>query len=738
MQQQSVVDALDLRIHGMSCTACATRIERAVGKIAGVSGVSVHYAAKSAYITYSPEQTTPASIMERIGQLGFQAFLYGKEGDGDAELDSLRVRVFVSMLFTLPLLWTMAHHYEWLSGIPVPLLFQEPLLQFVLAAIIQFFIGMPFYFGAFYALRERVANMDVLVAIGTTAAFAYSYISMMKGGPLYFETSAVVITAVLLGKLLEASASARVMKENDSFASLQANEAVVVRGGSRERVPLVRVRVGDQLVAAVNEPLPADGVIIEGHSSFDESFLTGESALVTRTAGDQVYAGTILRGQELRIRVTALGKATMLSRIAALTRQAQATKSSIGRRVDRISGIFVPVMLLLSLGTLLLWLLWLEPGNWGTASIHALAVLLAACPCALGLAAPISLVLATGKLARRGIVMKEAGALERLAQLDTIVLDKTGTLTEGKPALTEVSALSGSPSALLRVAASAEAGSQHPFAMALKDAARRSGLVLPQSSDYQSFPGKGIEAVVEGKRVEIGNAGFAAERGWQMNRIVLRFAERREAAGETVIYAAIGGECAGAFAFTDQVKRTSTEAVAAMADEGIRLLLATGDHQAAALTVAETTGIARADVYASMLPEHKAELIRKLQADGRVTAMVGDGWNDAPALAAADVGIAMGGGTEAALDAGHMTLLRSRLTGIYEAHQISKLTVRNIRQNLGFALLYNTIIIPFAAFGGIEPWMAGTAMALSSVSVVLNALRLNGQMNRFLRSRGQI
>ncbi|SDW25338.1 cation-translocating P-type ATPase [Paenibacillus sp. CF384] len=733
MQQQRGDQALDLRIHGMSCTACATRIERAVGKLAGVSGVSVHYAAKSAYITFSPEQTTPTSIIERIGQLGFHAFLYGKDGDNSSELDSLKVRVFVAVLFTIPLLWTMVHHYAWLEAIPVPLIIQEPLLQFVLAAIVQFFIGMPFYFGAFYALRERTANMDVLVAIGTTAAFAYSYISMMTGGALYFETSAVVITAVLLGKLLEASASERVMKESDSYASLQTSEAVIIRGGNREKISLAKIRLGDQLIAAVNEPLPTDGIIVEGHSTMDESFLTGESSLVVRSAGDQVYAGTIVRGQELRIRVTATGPDTMLSRIAALTRQAQATKSSIGRRVDRLSAIFVPIMMLLSLATLLLWLIWLEPGDWGKASLHALAVLLAACPCALGLAAPISLVLATGKLARRGVVMKEAGALERLAQLDTIVLDKTGTLTEGKPALTEVSALSGSPSALLRLAASAEANSQHPFAAAIKAAGKRAGLVIPESSAYQAYPGKGIEAVVEGKRIEIGNAAFAAERDWKMNRVLLSFVNRKEELGETVIYAAIDGECAGAFAFTDQVKRSSTDAVSAMAAEGVRILLATGDHSSSAMNVARITGIAQDHVHASMLPEHKAALIRKLQAEGRVIAMAGDGWNDAPALAAADVGIAMGGGTEAALDAGHMTLLRSRLTGIYEAFQISRMTVRNIRQNLGFALLYNSIVIPFAAVGGIEPWMAGTAMALSSVSVVFNALRLNGQMNRFLR-----
>ncbi|QHW29985.1 cation-translocating P-type ATPase [Paenibacillus rhizovicinus] len=733
MQPPVEEEVLDLRIHGMSCTACATRIERAVGKLAGVSGVSVHYAAKSAYITYASGTVSPAGIIERIGQIGFQAFPYGREGEGGSEIDSLKLRVFAGCLLTLPLLWTMAHHYSALRGIPVPAFIEEPVLQLLLASIVQFFIGMPFYFGAYYALRERTANMDVLVAIGTTAAYVYSYAAMLAGGALYFETSAVVITAVLIGKLLEATASERVMKEGDGFASLQAKEAIVVRGGITERIPLDRLRVGDQLLVEANEHLPADGLVIEGESTLDESFLTGESGLVKRAAGDRVFAGTTVRGQALRLQVLATGRNTMLSRIAAITRQAQATKSSIGRRVDRLAAVFVPVMMLLSLGTLLLWLLLLNPGDWKTASIHALAVLLAACPCALGLAAPISLVLATGKLARRGIVLKEASALERLAQLDLIVLDKTGTLTEGKPAVTGVSALNGAPNTLLRLAAAAEERSQHPFADAIRESARRAGLVLPASSAHVAYPGKGIEAIVEGKSIVVGNAALAAERSWSIHRALHGFAEPKEKSGETVVYVFVDGVNTGAFALSDSVKRTSREAVEGLVDEGVHVLLATGDHPSAAAKAAALAGID--DVHASLLPEHKAALIRKLQGDGHVVAMAGDGWNDAPALAAADIGIAMGGGTEAALDAGDMTLLRSRLTGISEALLISRLTVRNIRQNLGFAFLYNAVIIPFAAIGGIEPWMAGTAMALSSVSVVGNALRLNGQMRRKLDRR---
>ena len=604
----------------------------------------------------------------------------------------------------------------------------------MLAAIVQFFIGMPFYFGAFYAIRERMGNMDVLVAVGTTAAFGYSYYAMMSGGALYFETSAVVITAVLLGKLLEATATSRVMQDNEAFHSLQAKDALVLRGGRRERIPVEQIRIGEQLIAEADQLLAADGTVLEGHATVDESFLTGESMPVVKNAGDQVFAGTRVNGSAaLRIQVTATGEDLLLSRIAALTRQAQSTKSSIGRKVDQIAGIFVPIMLLLSASTLLVWLFVLRPGDYGAASVHALAVLLAACPCALGLAAPISLVLASGKLARRGIILKDAGALERLTQLDTIVLDKTGTLTEGHPTVTGISSVLGSPNLLLRLAAAAEEGAQHPFAAAIIAAAKQAGLVIPVAADFCPHPGKGVEAVVEGRRIQIGNIRFTVDQGWQPSQTVLRFAAGKEEKGESVVYAAINGECAGAFSFADPVKRSSIEAVSVLQAQGITIWMATGDHYTAADAAAREAGITLSQ--ASLLPEQKASLIRKLQQEGRTVGMAGDGYNDAPALAAADVGIAMGNGTEAALRAGHLTLIRPRLTGIYEALLISRLTVRNIRQNLGFAFIYNLVVIPFAALGSIEPWMAGTAMALSSVSVVGNALRLHGQMNRTLNRR---
>ncbi|MBW7473196.1 cation-translocating P-type ATPase [Paenibacillus oenotherae] len=734
--KQDGAEWLDLRIQGMSCTACAARIEKVVGRMEGVTEISVHYAARSANIRYAPHIATTKGIVDAITRLGFGAAPFGGHGGSDDnEQGALLARFLLAALLTLPLLWAMAHHYSWLQNVPVPLLLQSPLLQFGLAAIVQFYIGMPFYFRAYYALRERSANMDVLVAVGTTAAFGYSYYAMLAGLPLYFETSAVVISAVLLGKLLEAAASERVMRESEGYAELQSRDAVVVRSGSRQRIPLQQIEAGEQIIAEVERLIPVDGYVVEGHAMVDESFLTGESMPVMKSEGDAVFAGTMVRGgAELLVRVKATQGDTLLGRIAALTRQAQATKSTIGRKVDRLAAIFVPVMIVLSLVTMLLWLLVLKPGDAATAAVHALAVLLAACPCALGLAAPISLVLASGKLARRGIVLKEAGALERLAQLDTIVIDKTGTLTEGKPSLTGMSASYGSAASLLRAAAAVEAGSQHPYADATAEAARLAGLTVPPASAFRSSPGLGVEAIVEGKRVEVGSARYGAGQGWEPGRTEQQFASRQEAAGETVIYIAIDGRCVGAMAFADSLKRSSKEAVAALQAEGVAVLLATGDHSSPAAYAGKAAGIA--EVHASMTPHQKVELIQRLQEEGHVVGMAGDGWNDAPALAAANISFTMGGGTEAALQAGHFTLVQARLTGIVDALHISGLTLRNIRQNLAFAFLYNAVIIPFAAFGGLKPWMAGTAMALSSISVVGNALRLGNQLRRAVERRG--
>ncbi|CAM3929600.1 heavy metal translocating P-type ATPase [Paenibacillus alkaliterrae] len=735
---------IDFAVQGMSCSACAARLEKAVGKMEGVEMAAVSFPLRTAWVQYSPGVLGPAQIAERVKQLGFEALLNETAREGlHKEHLALKLRLAVSALLTLPLLTGMLQHIPLLEPLlaAVPAWLTLPWLQLALASIIQFVIGMPFYFGAYHALRQRSANMDVLVAIGTTAAYFYSHYAVFQDGlfrplssaaahapPLYFETSAVVITAVVLGKYIETKASLRAQQSSNGFNIPQSQLAAVERAGAVVRIQTEFVRAGDIVIVEAGEVIPVDGIVIGGLSAADESLLTGESLPVTKREGDPAWAGTRNESACLRIRTDAAGHDTMINRIQELVRQAQRSKSAIQRNVDAAASWFVPVMLAFALITVILWGVLLDPGNWSRAFVSAIAVLLAACPCALGLAAPISLVIASGRLAKQGIISKEAGALERLAGIQTLIFDKTGTLTEGKPRVSAMLAVKGSRSSLLRLAAAAEAGSSHPLAAAIKREAGKLGLVIPQADQQAFIPGGGVEAVIEGQRFAVGNARFAAERGWKVGKEAAAFAASREAAGETVLYAAVERECNGVIALSDSIKHNARQTVRELKKLGVTALLATGDHESPAQAAAKAAGII--EVHASMLPEQKAALVEKLKNQGKRVAMAGDGWNDAPALATADVGIAMGDGTAAALSAGHMTLLFSRLQVIPEAIRISRLTIRNVRQNLTFAFLYNVIIIPFASFGLLEPWMAGTAMALSSVSVVGNALRLTGQLRR--------
>lgn len=735
---------INFAVQGMSCSACAARIEKAVGKMDGVQMAAVSFPLRTAWVQFKPELLGPMQIAERVKHLGFVAHLNETAIKGlHKEHNMLKLRLTVSAILTLPLLTGMAQHIPLLQPLlaSLPVWLMLPWLQLAFATIIQFVIGMPFYFGAYHALRQRSANMDVLVAIGTTAAYLYSHYVVFQDGlfhpltaasahapPLYFETSAVVITAVLLGKYIEIAASLRAQQGSNGYGMLQSQTAAVERAGEVIRMQTEFVRAGDIVIVEAGEVVPIDGIVCGGLSATDESLLTGESLPVTKREGDHVWAGTRNESARLRIRTEAAGHDTMLNRIQELVRQAQRSKSAIQRNVDAAASWFVPVMLAFALLTVIMWGAILDPGNWSQAFVCAIAVLLAACPCALGLAAPISLVIASGRLATQGIIAKEAGALERLARIQTIIFDKTGTLTEGKPHVSSLLAIKGSRASILRLATAAEAESAHPLAAALRREAGRLGLVIPAAIQHAFTPGGGVEAIIEQQRFAVGNARFAAECDWSINGEAQAFADRRELAGETVLFAASEGKCVGVIAFSDRVKPNARETVKALKELGVSALLATGDHEAPARAAAKAAGIAH--VYSSMLAESKVTLVEELKRQGKRVAMAGDGWNDAPALAAADVGLAMGEGTDAALSAGHMTLLFSRLQAIPEAIKISRLTIRNVRQNLTFAFLYNAFIIPFAAFGLLEPWMAGTAMALSSVSVVGNALRLTGQLRR--------
>lgn len=734
------VTELDFTIQGMSCSACAARIERAVGRMEGVREAAVSFPLRTAWVQLDKGMVTPEDVEGKINGLGFTVMTTESAGQSlRKERTALLIRFAASALLTLPLLTAMLQHVPILQPLSdvLPAWLHQPWLQLLLATIIQFVIGMPFYFGAYHAIRQRSANMDVLVVLGTTAAYLYSHYVVFSegfihgadwprhGSPLYFETSAVVMTAILLGKLIETNASLRTHDESLGFGRLQSGTAMVEREGGVTEVRTEFVREGDIVVVKGGEMIPVDGTVKAGESMVDESLLTGESLGAAKLPGDPVWAGTtnIYGNGTLRIETKAAGHDTMLSRIAELVRQGQRSKSSIQSQVDAAAGWFVPMMLMIAAAAFLTWGMLLTPGDWGKAAMCAIAVLLAACPCALGLAAPISLAIASGRLAKRGIIAKEASVLERLAAIRTIVLDKTGTLTEGKPKVKHVQPFGTGQAALIRTAAALEAESRHPLAEAIREEAKRQGIKVSDAEDIVMTAAGGVQGRIHGTEHTFGNLRHIERLGYSVGAAAEQAAKPRERLGETVLYAMKEGVCIGIVSYADRLKEDAARTIVDLRRLGVNPIVATGDHEAPAKAAALAIGIR--DVHAAMLPEGKLSLVDGLKKKGRRVAVAGDGWNDAPALAAADVGIAMGSGTEAALAAGHLTLLFSRLPAIPEAIRISRLTLRNIRQNLAFALLYNAIIIPFAALGLLQPWMAGTAMALSSVSVVGNALRLN-------------
>ncbi|MEK3882264.1 cation-translocating P-type ATPase [Paenibacillus sp. PL2-23] len=734
---------LDFTIQGMSCTACAARIEKALTRMDGVTEAAVSFPLRTAWVQVQPDSVSKEQLADKVGSLGFVAKLNESAQRGLLrERRALLVRLIASALLMLPLLAGMTEHVPSLAGVQamLPEWLLLPWLQLLLASVMQFVIGMPFYFGAYYAIRQRSANMDVLVAIGTSAAYLYSHYILFQdglasllsrmphGSALYFETSAVVMTAVWLGKYIEASASLKAQNESLGFEQLRVQSALVEREGRLEELRTEFVRKGDLVHVEPGALIPVDGELRAGESLVEEALLTGESAAVAKRTGDKVWAGTTNGPGRLVIATGAAGHDTMLSRIQALVLQGQRAKSSLQTQVDAASSLFVPVMLAASVVTFLLWGLAADPGNWRQAALCAITVLLAACPCALGLAAPISLVIASGQLARRGIIAKEAGAVERLAAIDTMLLDKTGTLTEGKPKLVSAAGIGYSRSSLIRLAASLEAEADHPLAWAIRQEAARKGIDTAKPQGVTMEAGAGVTGTVMGTKAAIGNCQWMMKLETTGLDQAQELAAAREALGETVLYVSRDGRCVGILSFTDTMRRDAAAMTAGLTRLGVTPVMVTGDHWAPARAAAQRAGIR--EVHASMLPEAKLSLVEKRRRNGKRIAMAGDGWNDAPALAASDVGIAMGNGTYGALNAGHMTLLFSRLPAIPHAIALSRQTIRNIRQNLAFALVYNACIIPVAALGLLQPWMAGTAMALSSVSVVCNALRLKARLER--------
>lgn len=721
------------QITGMTCAACANRIEKGLGRLPGVTEATVNLALESASVRYLPGEVTVADLENKVKQLGYQATVK-QEGaeDGDRrqrEIRRLLRKFLISAVLSLPLLWTMVAHFSFTAWIYVPDLFMNAWVQFVLATFVQFAIGGQFYTGAYKSLRSGSANMDVLIALGTSAAYFYSlYLTLewhfaggARPGPdLYYETSAILITLVIMGKWLEALAKGRTSHAIRLLMGLQAKTAWVERDGREISVSVEDVIVGDIVLVRPGDKVPVDGVVLDGDSSVDESMLTGESLPVHKQAGDPVTGATININGALRIRATKVGKETALAQIIKAVEEAQGSKAPIQRVADRISGIFVPIVTAIAVATFLVWYLFITPGNPAGALQSAIAVLVIACPCALGLATPTSIMAGSGRAAEFGILFKGGEHLEETHKVDTVILDKTGTITKGKPELTDVLA-EGDETELLRLVGGAERHSGHPLAEAIVNGIRARGIELPEAASFESLPGYGIAAEVDGRRVLVGTRRLMEKNGVETAHAHAAMS-RLEEAGKTAMLVAVDGKYAGIVAAADTIKESSPAAIQALKQMGIDVVMVTGDNPRTAKAIARQCGIEH--VVAEVLPEGKVEEIRKRQAAGKIVAMVGDGINDAPALAAADIGMAIGTGTDIAMQAADVTLMRGDLASIPAAIAMSRKTMVNIRQNLFWALGYNSLGIPIAAAGLLAPWVAGAAMALSSVSVVLNALRL--------------
>ncbi len=725
--QEQNLGNVTLRVEGMTCAACAARIEKGLRKLPGVVEANVNLTMERATVRYNPGETGPQAMIQKIRDLGYGADLHQEEGEDGKErakeIDRYRLRFIASAILSLPLLYTMLAHFG-ASGLYMPHVLMNPWVQFALAAPVQFVIGWPFYRGAYKALKNGSANMDVLVSLGTSAAFFYSLAATVSGRSekLYFETSAVLITLIILGKWFEALAKGRTSEAIKKLMGLKAKTATVVRDGREVSVPVEDVVTGDVILVKPGEKIPVDGIVLSGTSAVDESMLTGESVPVDKKPGDTVIGATINKNGVLTFRATRVGKETALAQIIKVVEQAQGSKAPIQRLADKISGIFVPIVVGIAALVFVVWYAFADPGHFTRALENAIAVLVIACPCALGLATPTSIMVGTGKGAELGILFKGGEHLEATHRLDTIVLDKTGTITKGEPELTDVIPFADwREDDLLSLVASAEKPSEHPLAQAIVKGAQARGLQLFAAESFSAIPGCGLAARAAGHDLLVGTRKLMQREQVEISRALAEM-ERLEAEGKTAMLAAVDRQLAGIVAVADTVKPDSRAAIARLRQLGLEVVMITGDNRRTAEAIAKQVGIT--EVRAEVLPEDKAKEVEAFKRQGKVVAMVGDGINDAPALAAADVGMAIGTGTDIAIETADVTLMRGELTAIADAIALSKKTMANIRQNLFWALFYNTIGIPVAAIGLLAPWIAGAAMAFSSVSVVLNALRL--------------
>jgi len=736
----------DLALRRLSDSNDAARLESVLRALDGVSEVTVSLPNEAARVQYIPTVVSQADLRRAVQAAGFDVLDTGG-GAVDVERQAreqeirhqqrllvvgitLTLPVFaLSMLRDFGLLPAVLQHAAWLNW-----------LMFVLATPVQFYVGGQYYDGAFKALRNRSANMDVLIAMGSSAAYFYS-IPVLLGlipGHVYFETSAVIITLIVLGKLLEARAKGRTSEAIKKLLGLQAKTARVVRDGAEQDLPVEEVRVGDLVIVRPGEKIPVDGVVVEGRSSIDESMLTGESMPVEKGPGDPVVGSTVNKLGRLKFEAIKVGRDTALAQIVRLVEEAQGSKAPIQKLADRVSAVFVPAVIGISLLTFLGWYFLAPPptGDVSTftrALINMVAVLVIACPCAMGLATPTAVMVGTGRGANLGILFKSSASLEQAGDLSSVILDKTGTITRGQPTVTDVvlTDWSGDEDSLLRLAASAERGSEHPLGDAIVAAASERGLQLADPAGFEAVAGGGIRADVDDHAVLIGTARLLEANEIPLDGM-LPHMEALQAKAKTAVAVAVDGQPVGVLGIADTLKQGSAEAIDELQSMGLEVAMITGDNQETAQAIARLAGLkptapdGRQLLFAEVLPGDKARAVRELQQAGQVVAMVGDGINDAPALAQADVGIAIGTGTDVAIAAAPITLLSGDLRGVARAIRLSRGTLRTIRQNLFWALIYNVVLIPSAALGFLNPMLAAGAMAFSSIFVVTNSLRLRG------------
>ncbi|MEG3900938.1 heavy metal translocating P-type ATPase [Microcoleus sp. B4-C5] len=738
-----------MKLRGMSCASCASNIEEAIRSVPGVETCNVNFGAEQASVTYNPSQTDVAAIQDAVDAAGYSALpmqddVLAPEDDAErqarqSENQDLTRKVWVSGIISAVI---VIGSLPAMTGLPIPLIpmwLHHPWLQLVLTTPVLFWAGRSFYINAWKALKRHTATMDTLVAIGTGAAYLYSlfptfspqwFISQGLKPDVYFEAASVIIALLLLGRLLENRAKGQTSEAIRSLMGLQAKTARVIRNGREVDIPIAEVVLEDVILVRPGEKIPVDGEIIDGSSTIDEAMVTGESVPVKKQPGDEVIGATINKTGSFKFRATRVGKDTFLAQIVKLVQQAQGSKAPIQRLADRVTGWFVPVVIAIAIATFIIW--YNIMGNVTMALITTVGVLIIACPCALGLATPTSIMVGTGKGAENGILIKGADSLELAHKLQTVVLDKTGTITQGKPTVTDFITVNGTANGnelkLLRLAASVERNSEHPLAEAVVQYAQSQGVELTDSREFEAHAGSGVQGYVSNQSVQIGTHRWMNELGIDTSSLQPPW-DRLEYLGKTVIWIAINGKVEGIMGIADAVKPSSVVAIRTLQKMGLEVVMLTGDNRRTAEVIAQEVGIKR--VIAEVRPDQKVAQIENLQAEGKIVAMVGDGINDAPALAQADVGMAIGTGTDVAIAASDITLISGDLQGIVTAIQLSRATIQNIKQNLFFAFVYNVAGIPIAAgilfpiFGWLlNPIIAGAAMAFSSVSVVTNALRL--------------